>query len=240
LFGYTTEKIPAKLKRFSMVKAERVKLSATGITAQVSTPWGSGVLQSTLLGRFNLGNLLGVLTTLGIMGMPFEEALAKINVLQGVPGRMQTFGGGTRPLIVVDYAHKPDALQQVLRTLREHCQGRLWCVFGCGGDRDRGKRPLMGQIAEQYADQLIITDDNPRTESSALIVKEILQGLSASAAVVLEHDRHRAIAHAIECAKAGDVVLIAGKGHETYQQIGTELLPFSDVVEVRRCLAGDK
>jgi UDP-N-acetylmuramoyl-L-alanyl-D-glutamate--2,6-diaminopimelate ligase len=241
LFGYTLGKVPAKLKaqskRVSMVSADRIKLEATGINARVNTPWGSGVLQSPLLGRFNLSNLLGVLTALGIMGMPFEEALAKVNALEGVPGRMQVLGGGDLPLVIVDYAHKPDALEQVLRTLREYCRGKLWCVFGCGGDRDRGKRPLMGQIAEQYADHMVLTDDNPRTESPALIIKDILQGLSAHVAAVVEHDRRRAIAHAIECARSGDVVLIAGKGHETYQQMGAEIFPFCDVVEVKRCLS---
>jgi len=236
LFGYTTNKIPTKFKHVSMINADRIKLDSAGMTARVNTPWGSGTIQSGLLGRFNLSNLLGVLTVLGIMGMSFEEALAKINQLQGVAGRMQILGGGEQPLVVVDYAHKPDALEQVLRTLREYCRGKLWCVFGCGGDRDRGKRPLMGQIAEQHADHMVLTDDNPRTESAASIIKDILQGLSVHVAAVVEHDRRRAIAHAIQCAKAGDIVLIAGKGHETYQQMGTEILPFSDVVEVKRCL----
>ncbi|MFU8797712.1 MAG: UDP-N-acetylmuramoyl-L-alanyl-D-glutamate--2,6-diaminopimelate ligase [Gammaproteobacteria bacterium] len=236
LWGYTTRKLHAKLKHFSMVQADKVKLKSTGISARVTTPWGTGVLQNPLLGHFNLSNLLGVLTIVSIMGVPFDEALIKINAMRGVPGRMEVLGGGELPLVIVDYAHKPGALEQVLSTLREYCKGKLWCVFGCGGDRDRGKRPLMGQIVEKYADHMVITDDNPRCESPASIVKDILQGLSAHVAAVVEHDRRRAIAYAIQCARAGDMVLIAGKGHEKYQQMGTETLPFCDIIEAKRCL----
>lgn len=214
------------------------EFATVGVTASIHTPWGDGVLHNPyLIGRFNLSNLLAVLAVLGIMGIPLKDNLAQLAQLRGVPGRMDVAGGTNKPLIVVDYAHTPDALEQVLLVLREHCQGKLWCVLGCGGNRDRGKRPLMGKVAQQYADYLVITDDNPRHEDPRQIVTEILQGLTDRRSVVVEHDRRRAIAHAINCAQAGDSVLIAGKGHETYQMIGDEKLPFNDMVEAQLLLA---
>ncbi len=211
-----------------MIKAHHINLNSKGMSAKINTPWGEGQLKSRLLGRFNLSNLLAVLTALLILDLPFDTALEYISNLQTVPGRMQVFGGGKLPLVVVDYAHTPDALMQVLLALQEHAQGTLWCLFGCGGDRDRGKRPLMGQIAERYSDQLIITDDNPRTEDPNKIVAEIMTGLLCPWASEIEHDRGAAIAHVISCAQAGDVILVAGKGHETYQIIGEEKIPFND------------
>lgn len=209
-----------------------------GITASIHTPWGEGVLHNPyLIGQFNLSNLLAALTVLNILGVPLQKALAHLAQLRGVSGRMQRFGGGKQPLVIVDYAHKPGALEQVLITLRAQCAGRLWCVFGCGGNRDKSKRPLMAKIAEKYADRVIITDDNPRNEEKHLITADILAGFAQPKQIIVEHDRRRAIAHAIECAQVGDIVLIAGKGHENYQLIGSEKLPFSDSVEVQMCLA---
>lgn len=233
VFAYGLNESGENFPHIAKITANHIHLDHHGITARVSTPWGDGVLKSGLLGRFNISNLLAVLTTLGIMGFSLEEVLGCFAKLRRVPGRMEVFGGGEQPLVVVDYAHTPDALQQVLQALREHCSGELWCVFGCGGDRDRGKRPLMGQIAQQIADKIVVTDDNPRHESPQTIVADILQGMPKDAAVVVEHDRRRAIEHALGCARAGDVVLIAGKGHETYQQMGDEKLPFSDALEVK-------
>ncbi len=214
-------------------QAHHIHLNNKGMTAKVNTPWGEGQLRSKLLGRFNINNLLAVLTTLQLLDIPFETSLDCLAHIQTVPGRMQVFGGGKLPLVVVDYAHTPDALMQVLTALREHAHGTLWCLFGCGGDRDRGKRPLMGQIAERFADQLVITDDNPRTENSAQIVAEIMNGLLCPWAAEIEHDRGAAIAHVISCAQQGDVVLVAGKGHEDYQIIGTEKIPFSDSEQIQ-------
>jgi UDP-N-acetylmuramoyl-L-alanyl-D-glutamate--2,6-diaminopimelate ligase len=215
------------------VVAQDVRLNAEGMTAEISSPWGRGQLRSKLLGRFNISNLLAVLITLQLVGIPFERGLDYISHLQTLPGRMQVLGGGRLPLVIVDYAHSPDALMQVLLALREHTSSTLWCIFGCGGDRDRGKRPLMGQIAERYADQLVITDDNPRTEDPSQIIAEIMRGLLCPWAVEIEHDRSAAIAHVISCAQAGDVILVAGKGHEDYQIIGTEKFPFSDSLHVQ-------
>lgn len=218
------------------VFAKNLTLHAAGFSAEIISPWGQGILHSKLFGKFNASNLLAALAVLGVMGVPFDEALVSISELTTVPGRMQVLGGGNKPLVVVDFAHTPDALEKVLLALREHCQGKIWCVFGCGGDRDRGKRPLMGQIAERFSDYIIITDDNPRQEDARQIADDIMQGLLCPWAAEVEHDRRAAISHAIDCAEAGDVILVAGKGHEPYQIVGKEKIPFSDVEEVLKLL----
>jgi UDP-N-acetylmuramyl-tripeptide synthetase len=151
---------------------------------------------------------------------------------------MEIFGGGRAPRVVVDYAHTPDALERVLATLRELSAGEVWCVFGCGGERDRGKRPLMGEIAGRYAQHIVLTDDNPRAEDSAAIVADIRAGLASHPSVVTEHKRDIAIARAVQGARSGDVVLVAGKGHETTQTIGKETRPFDDRVAVAAALRG--
>ena len=151
-----------------------------------------------------------------------------------MPGRVERFGGDRHPWVVVDYAHTPDALEKVLQALREHTSNRLWCVFGCGGDRDRGKRPQMGKVAEQLADVVILTDDNPRNESPEQIIKNIIAGMNTQPQVVQPRDK--AISKAIHEANVGDIVLIAGKGHETYQQIGDQRFPFSDRQTVNEVL----
>ncbi|HWP94822.1 MAG TPA: UDP-N-acetylmuramoyl-L-alanyl-D-glutamate--2,6-diaminopimelate ligase [Gammaproteobacteria bacterium] len=216
--------------------AERVELHGRGLSLDVAGDQGRGRLEARLLGRFNASNLLAVLGALTAFGMPFERALAQLARARTVPGRMECFGGGDRPLAVVDYAHTPDALGQVLRAARAHCRGTLWCVFGCGGDRDRGKRPEMGAIAARFADRVIVTDDNPRTEDPDAIVAAILDGIEDRARVEVERDRGRAIASALGRAAPGDVVLIAGKGHEDYQIYGTEKRPYSDRATVARLL----
>jgi UDP-N-acetylmuramoyl-L-alanyl-D-glutamate--2,6-diaminopimelate ligase len=149
---------------------------------------------------------------------------------------MNRLGGGALPLVVVDYSHKPDALEQVLAALRAHCDGRLICVFGCGGERDAGKRPIMGAIAERMADAVIVTDDNPRGEDGDAIVAQIVAGMRATERATVERDRARAIDIAIAQARAGDVVLIAGKGHETYQEVGGAKHPFDDLQVARATL----
>lgn len=220
-----------------LVYAEKFSLSNQGIKASIVTPWGNGILNSPLLGRFNLSNLLAVLTSLCLMKIPFHDALGAVSLLESLPGRMQVIGGKKQPTVVVDYSHTPDSLLQALKSLREHCVGKLWCVFGCGGDRDKTKRPIMGKIAEEYADYVVITDDNPRHENAKLIVADIVRGLAVDSAAVIEHDRRMAIVHAITCANSGDIVLVAGKGHELYQQVGDEKIPFNDVVEAQLALS---
>ena len=219
------------------VHAVARRFDADGFELQVATPWGDGILASHLLGRFNASNLLAALTTLLLMDVPLEQALTSLGQSRAVSGRMEHFGGAAdQPLVVVDYAHTPDALQQVLQTLREHCRGELWCVFGCGGDRDRDKRPKMGAIAERLADRLIITDDNPRHEAGADIIEDILTGIKDRQRVVVQRDRSAAITQAVQSAIEGDVVLVAGKGHEEYQLVGDQILPFSDRQQVSQLL----
>lgn len=202
--------------------------------AAISTSWGEGELQSSLVGQFNLSNLLAVLATLCVLEFPFKEVLSALSQLKPVPGRMQIVGGkNDAPLVVIDYSHTPDALQKALVALRPHTLGKLYCVFGCGGDRDVGKRPLMANIAEQYADQVWVTDDNPRHEASSTIIHDILQGFKNQKAVRVQPNRAKAIQDVIQYANIHDCILIAGKGAETYQQINDEKIPFSDVEHVR-------
>lgn len=235
VYAYTTTSLET---RGEIIRARNFSGDITGIAAEVITPWGAGTLKSFLLGRFNLSNLLAVTAVLGIMQLDLKQALATIGELKTVNGRLQTFRRSKKPLVVVDFAHTPDALEQVLLVLRECCSGALWCVFGCGGDRDYGKRPIMGQIVERYSDHIIITNDNPRTENPQRIIDDILRGLLCPWAVEVEQDRRVAITHAIDCAQANDVVLIAGKGHEEYQIIGKDRLPFSDAEVVRQIIRG--
>ena len=217
-----------------MLMASEVCLDQQGIHAKIESPWGSGQLHSRLLGRFNLSNLLASLACLCQLDIDFNQALIALAEIKEIAGRMQKFSAPGRPTVVVDFAHTPDALQQVLMALREHCQAKLICVFGCGGDRDRGKRPLMAGVVEQYADDWIITDDNPRSEVPEKIVADMVQGLSTTPHII--HDRATAIRMAIHRAEMNDVVLIAGKGHEAYQQVGDQRLPFSDIEQVQQCL----
>lgn len=218
------------------VCAESVELHAGGLRLQVGGSFGAGVLEARLLGRFNAQNLLAVLGGLLALDIPLDKALSLLRAARTVPGRMECFGGGQQPLVVVDYAHTPDALAQSLTAARAHCQGKLLCVFGCGGDRDRGKRPEMGALAERLADQVIVTDDNPRTENPATIVQEILAGMQQPEAVQVEHVRTAAIAAALAAAHVGDIILVAGKGHEDYQLYGSETRPYSDRATVAKLL----
>jgi UDP-N-acetylmuramoyl-L-alanyl-D-glutamate--2,6-diaminopimelate ligase len=217
------------------VIGEKLRLSQTGLHLAVRTDWGHAEFDAPLLGRFNAANLLAVLTTLLVSGVTLEDACQALAHVTPPPGRMQTFGGNAHPLVVVDYAHTPDALEKVLATLREIVSGgRLICVFGCGGNRDKGKRPLMGQAAAKGADEVWITSDNPRNEDPRHIIDDILAGTGGKPHV--EPDRARAIFEAIGGAHQGDVVLIAGKGHEDYQEVAGERLPFSDVAVAKKAL----
>ncbi len=215
---------------------EHAQFTLSGIQARVSTPWGVGELFSPIVGEFNLSNLLAVLTTLGALGFPLSSALASLAQLKPVPGRMQILGGGKNPWVVVDYSHTPDSLEKALRALRKHCQGQLYCLMGCGGDRDKSKRPQMGAVAEQFADFVTLTSDNPRHEDPERIIAEIRLGLKKPEEAAIQPNRSQAIQDVIQSARAGDYVLIAGKGAETYQQIGDVRLPFDDVLQVEEVL----
>jgi len=217
------------------VRGNRLEVSAAGVAFDVASPWGHGRLESKLLGRFNAANLLGSLAALLASDVPLEDGVGALRRVQPVPGRLESLGGGRLPRVVIDYAHTPDALDQVLRTLAETGRGgRLICVFGCGGERDRGKRPLMGAVATRVADRVIVTSDNPRREDPARIIADIVAG--ARGTPQIEPDRARAIALAVSEAARGDIVLIAGKGHEVYQEIGGRRIAFSDRVVARRAL----
>ena len=228
VIAYGLGERPTALERF--VWGKRLELTANGLRLHIQSSWGQGELRAGLLGRFNASNLLATLATLLALATPFDEALTRLAQTATVPGRMERIGGEPgQPLAVIDYAHTPYALEQVLSALREHGRrSHLWCVFGCGGDRDPGKRPLMGAAAERLADRVIVTDDNPRTEDPDRIVSAILAGMQHPKAAMVIRDRRAAIFHALAEAEAGDIVLIAGKGHENYQIVGTERFPFSD------------
>lgn len=236
IIAYSTKKLSLP-KNIPQVYTEEWESSSDGIKAKLKSPWGDAEITIPLVGEFNLSNSLAVFTALHFYGIPFNDAVHCISQLKPVPGRMEKLGGGIHPLIVVDYAHKPDALEKVLLALRSHTQGKLWCVFGCGGERDKGKRPLMARIAEKIADEVIVTNDNPRHENPVEIAADIMRGFSRPQKISVELDRSKAIRNSIQCATAGDCILIAGKGAEHYQQVGDEKLPFDDVEKVREYLA---
>jgi UDP-N-acetylmuramoyl-L-alanyl-D-glutamate--2,6-diaminopimelate ligase len=199
-----------------------------GCEINIQSRWGNGLARTAWFGQFNVSNILAALTALLNMGLPLATLLEQLPMLRPVSGRMESFVKPNQPTVIIDYAHTPDALEKALLAVREHKadKGELWCIFGCGGNRDKGKRPLMGEIAQRYADKIIITDDNPRHEASQNIIDDIQQGCPAPLAVIPA--RKQAIYYALQNAKVGDIILIAGKGHEDYQEIGDQRLPFSD------------
>lgn len=238
------------LQRPARLRAAALAYEGDGLAFDLS---GEGLpgsrVRTTLVGDYNVANLLTVLGAVCALGRPLVDALPVCARLAPVPGRMQRVVGDPRsdhpgglpqePLVVVDYAHTPDALDQALRALRPLAAqrgGRLWCVFGCGGNRDATKRPLMGAIARRLADQVVLTSDNPRHESPTLILSQILAGMCGHHEADVIEDRAQAIAHAVQAAATVDVVLVAGKGHEAMQEVAGSKLPFDDVVQARRAL----
>ena len=233
-YGLDAPVIPEQARH---VVAREVLAQPQGLVLNIDSSWGELRIESRLLGRFNAYNLLAALAVLLLRGVEPGAACAALGKVSTVPGRMELVDAVPgRPLVVVDYAHTPGALEQALHAVCEHAAGRVFCVFGCGGDRDAGKRPLMAAAAANQADAIWITDDNPRSEDPAKIVADILAGLPEGTPVTVEHDRAKAIAEAIDAAAAGDAVLIAGKGHETYQIIGHERREFDDREAARRVL----
>ncbi len=210
----------------------------SGLFATIKTPWGSGDVEIGLFGEFNLQNCLAVVGVLGVLGMSFDTILQRISQLGPPPGRMTVYHQSNFPTVAIDYAHTPDALEKALKALRNHCEGKLWCVFGCGGERDHGKRAQMGAIAAQLSDRVVITNDNPRGESPESIANDILSGIKDEAVSDVVLDRAQAIENTIEKADSDDVVLVAGKGHETTQTIGDRVMPFSDVDVVLKRMNG--
>jgi UDP-N-acetylmuramoyl-L-alanyl-D-glutamate--2,6-diaminopimelate ligase len=240
-------------RQLQCVQGRNLRIGADGLSFDVSTPWGRASMRSRLIGRFNAANLLGSLTALLASNVGLEDCIRALERVKPVPGRTECYGGGRSPLVVVDYAHTPEALKSVLNALREimdspgreraACAGRregrarrrLICLFGCGGERDRGKRPQMAAVAAALADEVVVTSDNPRGEAPEAIIRDIVAGLGKKRAAI-EPDRARAIRLAIGMARPGDVVLVAGKGHESYQEIGGVKHPFSDAAEVAAAL----
>src|SRR5690606_29519238 len=220
------------------VRATDVVLHGTGLAFTLHLAGAEHRIESPLLGRFNIDNLLVVAAVMRALGHDPVAIARLLGRLQPIPGRMNRFGGGDRPLVVIDYSHKPDPLEQALQSLRGHLRGRLVCVFGCGGERDTGKRPLMAAIAERLADEVVVTDDNPRGEDGDAIVAGIMAGFDRPRQVRVERDRRAAIAGAIARARAGDIVLVAGKGHEDYQEVAGVKHPFDDSLVAREALRG--
>jgi len=218
------------------LRASRMGLSEAGVRFHVDSEWGDGEVHAAVLGAFNVSNLLAVMGALLAAGVSFDDAVAAVSSLKPVPGRLERLGGGAAPLVVVDYAHTPDALEKALEALRPTLAAghRLFCVFGCGGDRDPGKRPLMGHAAARLADHVIVTSDNPRSEDPKAIIAQVLAGISVPAEAI--EDRQVAIFTAVHQAKPGDVVLLAGKGHETYQEIAGVRHAFDDREVARAAL----
>lgn len=218
------------------IYVEKCISNAHGFQLTVKTPWGCGNFYLPLIGEFNIANALATLGVLGVLDLPFEKILKQLSQLKTVNGRMQLFHVENKPTVIVDYAHTPDALQKALESVRAHCAGKVICVFGCGGDRDKTKRPKMGAIADQLADQIIITNDNPRSESPEQIAQDILAGVNNKNKLMVELDREKAIALAIQSANQADWILLAGKGHETDQIVGNQVLYHSDAASVLKQL----
>lgn len=220
-----------------VIRAEKIEASERGQRFNLVMPSGRAVVDTALVGRYNISNLLAVAAVLMDAGLRPDEVASRLGALSAPPGRMERLGGVGEPLVMVDYSHTPDALENALATLRPVAagrHGRLWVVFGCGGDRDAGKRPLMGEIASRLADRVILTNDNPRSEAPAVILAAIAQGAPAA---VIEADRAKAIRQAVLGADAADVVLLAGKGHENYQEAAGIRVPFSDLEQATLALS---
>jgi UDP-N-acetylmuramoyl-L-alanyl-D-glutamate--2,6-diaminopimelate ligase len=236
--GYTLDKATGSVDL--MLSAADIRHAADGLAFTLTAPQGIAEVSSHMVGRYNVANLLAVAGVLLTSGLPFEELAGKLSALDAPPGRMQRLGGVGEPLVVVDYAHSPDALENALSALREQADargGRLVCVFGCGGDRDHGKRPMMGEVAARGADRVVLTSDNPRSESPLTIIDDIRIGVPRAEVIA---DRKLAIAAAITTAAPADVVLLAGKGHEASQEIAGTFHPFSDLQEATAALAARK
>lgn len=227
------------MRQPARLQAQDLDLGGDGLRFVVVEGEEQYLLQTALIGDYNVSNLLGVIAALRSLGIPLQAAVQACEQLEPVPGRMQRITGPGLPLVAVDYAHTPDALAQALRALRPVAQargGQLWCIFGCGGERDNSKRPLMGAAAQQGADWVVVTNDNPRSEPPETIIHQILQGTIAGTSVLVEPDRAAAISETLAEADAADVVLIAGKGHEDYQEIAGVRRPFSDIAQAQAAL----
>jgi len=218
----------------NVIQAKIIKKGNSKTVLNIQSPWGEVEIPGTWLADFVCENILAVLTVLCLSGKSIDEVVTALTHYQGVPGRMQSISLPNGAIAVIDYAHTPAALEKALKNLKKLCNGELHCVFGCGGDRDQGKRKLMGQAADNYADQIILTNDNPRSEEPISIIQDIVEGIGESSNYSVETDRKEAIEIACQAANESDIILIAGKGHENYQVIGSQRYPFSDIECVKR------
>ncbi len=232
---------PKSLRRLKALNIPYVGVSMIeyhdkGAKIHMESSWGNAIINSRLLGEFNVSNLLLSIATLLTLDYPFFAVVNMASFLKPICGRMEVLHEKNSPTVIVDYAHTPDALQKALQASRIHCKGTLWVIFGCGGDRDSGKRPLMAEVAEQFADQIVLTNDNPRTEDEMNIIHDIQQGLHDGTHVKVIPDRKQAITYTLKQAKSNDVILIAGKGHEDYQIVGKTKYHYSDQETVKQLL----
>jgi UDP-N-acetylmuramoyl-L-alanyl-D-glutamate--2,6-diaminopimelate ligase len=236
--GVTARILTCGIEPGADVRAEDIRLGADGSSFRVRTPWGGAEIRLRLLGRYNVANATAALAAGGALGVGLERAAQALRELTGVPGRLQEFRSPRGFQVFVDYAHTDDALAKVLGALREITRGRLIVVFGCGGNRDTGKRAPMGRVAARLADWSILTSDNPRQEEPAAIIAQVREGFDGAAAFEIIEDRAQAIRRAVGLAAAGDTVLVAGKGHETYQELAATIVPFDDRQVVAREIEG--
>ncbi|NUF49170.1 UDP-N-acetylmuramoyl-L-alanyl-D-glutamate--2,6-diaminopimelate ligase [Gilliamella sp. ESL0250] len=232
---------PKSLRRLKALNIPYVGVSMIdyhdkGAQIHMESSWGNAIIHSRLLGEFNVSNLLLAIATLLTLDFPFFAVINMASFLKPICGRMEVLHIKNSPTVIVDYAHTPDALQKALQASRIHCKGTLWVIFGCGGDRDSGKRPLMAAIAEQFADKIVLTNDNPRTEDEMKIIEDIQQGLHHTDNLYIITDRVQAITQTLKQAKPNDVILIAGKGHEDYQIVGKTKYHYSDQETVKKLL----
>ena len=242
VFAYSVKKSNLqfyKRKKVSFIFCEQIEIdSFTAKIIKVQSPWGRSTIRVNLIGEFNIENILAAFTVLSLSGVPIEDAASVLSSFTGLPGRMEVFSSKDKPLIVVDYAHTPDALEKALSGLKPYCKGKLFCIFGCGGGRDVGKRSQMGSVAEALSDQIILTNDNPRYESPDQIFENILEGIKNKSKVIIKEDRSDALISAFIEANSDDVILLAGKGHEMTQQIDSITVPFSDRELAKRLTEG--
>lgn len=238
VWGYSTRSDVSALEHYAnfIVHARTVERIENGFHLTVKTPKGSSSFNVGLLGSFNVSNVLATLTTLLVSNVDFDKAIKRLGNIHPVTGRMEEIVVTEKPVVIVDFAHTPKGLESACKAVREHFQGQVWCVFGCGGNRDQAKRPLMARAVERYADNVIVTSDNPRHEDPQKIIDEIMEGFISKDNVITLVDRKQAIAYAISHADKNDVVLLAGKGHESSQIVGNTHIAFDDRRVARDCL----
>ena len=234
--GFSADQMTYGFDEQATVRATEVKLDASGTCFHLSSPWGERKIELNLLGRFNISNALAAFAVGGVCGIDLDRMATSLGNIQSIPGRLELVPNRKHRKVFVDYAHTDDALRNVLTTLREICNGRLIVVFGCGGDRDREKRSLMGQVAAELADHSIITADNPRNEEPGAIALDIIDGFSEKKQFEVELDRRTAIEIGLRQIGRRDILLVAGKGHETYQEYKGTIVPFDDRETVREIL----